>query len=243
MPSIREVQHKLQDFDRAARRTESPDAFKSLWKRIFKQDLSDVAAKSFAHYYKEMRSKSKKHGGARRRRTLRQRGGAAYTLPSTPVNYTMTPGLYTQTYGSFPVEVDTDPASIRDLDVYFQDSLRTSPAGYWPQVPANMGSNKVGGGRRRKTQRRRGQRGGNLLDSLKMTPLLPTISTPYPNAIQSVNNMWSGGTTPVPAPASAVQYTWSLQGNGGAPINPGLVTNIDSSFQRLASPAPWQTSS
>jgi hypothetical protein len=247
MPSIKEVQRSLAAFDRAARHAASPDALKTTWKRVFKKDLSTTAAESFARYYKMMRSKGKKtHKGGRRLRRAtqrRQRGGAAYTLPSTPVNYGMVPGLLTQTYGQFPVPVDTDPSSLRDLDVYFHDSLPLSPKGFWPTVPADMGSNKVGGGRRRRTQRhrRRAQRGGNLLDSLYMRPF-PYVSTPYPNIIQSATNTFSGGTSPVPTPSSPVNYTWQPQSGQGAGINPGLVTNIGSDFNKLASPAPWQTS-
>ena len=242
MPSIKEIQRKLAAFDRVARGAGGPDAYKSAWKRIFKQDLSDASAKSFERYYKNMRSK------AHRRSTRKQRGGS---LSPAPVNYTMTPGLYVKEYGQFPIAVDTDPSSLKELDVYFGDSLPRSPAGYWPTVPANMGSNKVGGARRRRTQRgkrstrrstrrRRTQRGGNLLDSLAMRPL-PYISTPYPNAIQSVSNAWAGGTTPVPAPASPVAHTWELRGAQGMAMDPRQVANIDSGFQRLASPAPWQS--
>jgi hypothetical protein len=258
MPSIKEVQRQLAAFDHAARGAESPDALKASWKRIFHKDLSDAAAKSFARYYKTMRSKTGKHksrrsghrggGGCGYRSTRsRQRGGAAFTLPSTPVNYGMVPGLLTNTYGQFPVEVDTDPASLRDLDVYFHDSLSLSKPGFWPSVPGDMGSNKVGGGRRRsrrarqRTHRRRGQRGGNLLSSLYMRPF-PYISTAPPNFVQSGFNSYSGGTSSVPAPASPVSHTWNLSSGLGSPISPGLVTNIDSNFSKLASPAPWQTS-
>lgn len=256
MPSVKQIQGELARFDHAARSTETPDAFKALWKRIFNKELSEVGAKSFARYYKEMRSKTGTRAKHRKTQSVRrrQRGGAAFTLPSTPVNYGGTvPGLLTNTYGQFPVEVDTDPASIKDLDVYFHDSLPLSRPGYWPTVPADMGSNKVGGGRRprsgkrggRKTRRRgsrkgRGQRGGNLLDSLAMRPF-PFASSAPPNAIQSIYNSYSGGTSPVPSPASPVNHTWSLSGTTGAPINPGLVSNISSNFSRSTSPPLWQS--
>jgi hypothetical protein len=247
MPSIKEIQSKLAAFDRAARGSHGSDAYKSAWKRIFKQDLSNASAKSFERYYKKMRSKARST-----RRQRRQQGGGTDSTPA-PVSYTMTPGLYVEQYGKFPIAVDTDPSSLKELDVYFGDSLPRSPAGYWPTVPANMGSNKVGGARRRRgtrrgrrahrrhRTRRATQRGGNLLDSLAMRPV-PFIATPYPNMIQGLSNAWAGATTPVPAPASPVSHTWELRGSQGQAINPGLVSNIDSSFQRLASPAPWQTS-
>jgi len=274
MPSsIKQIQGELARFDHAARKTESPVAFKALWKRIFHKELSDAAAKSFARYYKEMRSKTGKtvkHHKTQRGGARRQRGGAAYTLPSAPVNYAGTvPGLLTETYGQFPVEVDMDPASIRDLDVYFHDSLPLSRPGFWPTVPADMGSNKVGGdrtkrvkhGRKTYRQAKRGeasrrqakrgeakrrasrkQRGGNLLDSLAMRPFPFAASAP-PNTIQSLSNSFSGGTTPVPSPSSPVNYTWNLGGSTGVPINPGLVSNIGSDFSRSTVPPLWQNSS
>jgi hypothetical protein len=243
MPSIKEVQRKLAEFNRAARQASAPDAYAAAWKRIFHQDLSDAAAKSFAQYYREMRSKQSSRKTVRRRK---QHGGVA------PVNYQTVPGLLTNTYGQFPVEVDTDPASLDALSggVYPPNmSIPLSKPGFWPTVPADMGSNKVGGARqrRRATRRRSGkrratrrQRGGNLLDSLAMRPL-PYIATPYPNVAQVAANTLSGATTTIPAPPSPVQHTWELRGAPGAPINPGVVTPITSDFSRLASPAPWQT--
>jgi hypothetical protein len=189
------------------------------------------------------------------------KGGAA------PIDFTVTPGLPVQTYGNFPVEVDTDPSSIKDLDVYFHDSLPLSPPGYWPTVPADMGTNTVpsahiaaqasvpnmpmkGGRRGRKSlrmrrlrsrsSRKQKQRGGDLLATLSMRSL-PFNPTPYPNPIQSAATLWSGATTSSPAPASPVQHTWTSAGLPGQGINPRDVTDISSDFSRLASPAPWQS--
>jgi hypothetical protein len=176
-------------------------------------------------------------------------GGGA--LVGAPIDFQVTPGLPVQTYGNFPVEVDTDPSSIKDLDVYFHDSLPLSKAGYWPTVPAGMGTNTVpitstipqqpmkGGRRGRKTLRKK-QRGGDLLATLNMRSI-PFNPTPYPNPIQSAASAWSGATTPIPAPASPVQPTWSLAGLPGQGINPRDVTDISSDFSKLASPAPWQS--
>ena len=232
----------MREFDAAARHVTSAAGFKALWGRVFgatAAPLSDRAAKSFEHYYKEMRSK-KSH--ARRHKTRRQRGGVA------PVGYGMGPGIFTNSHGHFPVEVDTDPGSLKALDTtIWNDSLLLSkPATWWPQVPADMGSNKVGGRRRRgrRAGTRRGparrQRGGDLMESLFMRPL-PYTTTPYPNIVQSVSNSLAGGTSPVPTPSSPVQYTWLPSGTPGAPINPGQITPIANNFDRLASPAPWQT--
>ena len=153
MPSIAQIQSQLKKFDTAARKAsgnkDTEAAMKHAWKRIFSTELEDASAKSFLRYYRDMRSRSK---------TLR--GGASLT--PAPLSYQMTPGANVQVYGNFPVEAGMDPASIRNLDVYFQDSL-TKGCGIENssrQVPATMGSNKVGGSRRssrktRKTLRKR----------------------------------------------------------------------------------------
>jgi len=141
MPSIAQIQSQLKKFDTAARKAsdnkDAESALKNAWKRIFSSELEDASAKSFLRYYRDMRSRS---------RTMR--GGS--TLTPAPLSYQMTPGSNVQTYGNFPVEAGMDPASIRNLDVYFQDSL-TKGCGIENssrQVPATMGSNKVGGSRR-----------------------------------------------------------------------------------------------
>lgn len=254
MPSIKEIQRKLAEFNKAAQRSDSPEAYTAAWKRIFHMDLSNAAAKSFAQYYREMRSK---RSTQRRSKTVRRHRQKQHGGEPAPVHYQTVPGLLTNTYGTYPVEVDTDPASLDALSggVYPPNmSIPLSKPGFWPTVPADMGSNKVGGARRqqrqqrrrrtqrRRTQRRRTQRqrGGNLLDSLAMRPF-PYIATPYPNFIQSASNNLSGSTQVIPAPPSAVNYTWELKGAAGTPISPGVVTNISSDFSKLASPAPWQT--
>jgi hypothetical protein len=172
MPSIKEIQRKLSEFNRAAQRADSAEAYSAAWKRIFHKDLSTAAAKSFAQYYREMRSKrSSQH----RRKTMRkQRGGDS---SPAPVNYQTVPGLLTNTYGQFPVEVDTDPASLDALSggVYPPNmSIPLSKPGFWPTVPADMGSNKVGGARRytktqRRGSRRQKQRGGRIT-SIRQIP-------------------------------------------------------------------------
>jgi hypothetical protein len=256
MPSIKEIQRQLAEFNRAAGRAESPEAFSAAWKRIFHRDLSAAAAKSFERYYKEMRSK---RSTQRRSKTMRRHRQKQHGGDPAPVHYQTVPGLLTNTYGSYPVEVDTDPASLDALSggVYPPNmSIPLSPAGFWPKVPADMGSNKVGGARRRRarstrrrgqkqqrrraTRRRRQQRGGNLLDSLAMRPI-PYISTAPPNFAQTLTHNISGGTQTIPAPPSPVNYTWALRGTTGASIDPGQVTPISSDFSKLASPAPWQT--
>ena len=260
MPSIAQIQKQLKHFDTVARRavdTKHPESsLKKAWHTIFSMDMSDASAKSFARYYREMRSKSS-------RRSMR--GGAATSLAPATLDYQMTPGANVQVYGRFPVEVDTDPSSLRNLDVYFQDSL-TKGCGMENsglQVPANMGSNQVGGRRKasrkasrknrkasrknrknsrksnRKTYRknRRNHSGGNLMNSLATHPYL---STSPPSLIQGAAVSWAGA--PQPVSGSPVVPGWNYHTKGNETlINPGFITRIGDDMTKLASPSPWQT--
>jgi hypothetical protein len=253
MHTIASIQRSLKKFDEFARKhTNDEHAYKRKWQSLFDMNMSDLSAKSFAQYYKEMRSK-----------TRRMKGGSA------PLHYQMGPGLHVQNYGNFPVEAATDPASIRNLDVFFQDSLLKGcgTENSSLSVPVDMGSNKVGGKRslsrsrarahshkraqravknQRKTYRKhrasRRQRGGDMWDSLVSRAPLLYNATPFPNAMQSVANAWNGGTEPVPVSSSPVVHTWQPMSNGiVGTINPGIITRLPDDLNKLANPAPWQT--
>lgn len=256
--TIAELRTDLRQFDAAARRAASagnPEvAMQAAWKRQFSSELSNASAKSFAKYYRDMRTKSK-------RASRHQAGGMA------PINDTgMAPGLSVGVYGNFPFEAGTDMKSIQDLDVYFANSLNRGCGveNSSLTVPETMGSNKVGGARKsrraaarksykkrrtvaRKTMRRnrkyRGNykgRGGNLLESLASHPY---ISSAPPNVIQQASAAMSGSTSPVPFPSAPTTHAWGYQSAGiSGIINPGVVSSINADLTKLASPAPWQTS-
>jgi hypothetical protein len=214
MPSIAEVQRKLKAFDTFARRSDDTKALQKKWHSIFGTKLTELSAKSFVTHYREMRSKSTRgHKNKKSTRRRRQYGGVA------PLNYVMTPGADVSVYGRFPVEVDTDPGSIKDLDVYFQDALTLScgtKSEFWPTVPANMGSNQVGAGsrtnRRRKerksrkgkriTMRRRKQRGGDIFD---------TIGSWVGNTYTSTTGLALPTLDPISRPAFSTVYPNPLQ--------------------------------
>jgi hypothetical protein len=197
-----------------------------------------------------------------RRHSRKQRGGAA-AIQGAPLDYSMVPGLNIQAYGRFPIEAGTDPASVRNLDVYFQDSL-TKDCGVKDSslhVPANMGSNKVGGARRhksrrashgkRKTQRRGGrkgrrgtykQRGGDLLESITARAPFVYNATVSPSLVQQASHALAGSTQAVPAPADPSVHTWEARTNGlSGLINPGQVAYVPNDVGRLANPAPWMS--
>ena len=170
----------------------------------------------------------------------------------------MAPGLNVAVYGRFPTEVSTDPASIRNMDVFFNSGLSrgcgTEDSSL--RVPANMGTNKVGGGRRRGRKTLRGRRGGGFLGDLESMitngitqaglsrPFLPS---PYPNVLQNAYEQAVGNPAAVPTynpgiptMSSPVEQTWVYRSHGmeGA-IDPSAITPITKSLSSLASPPPW----
>lgn len=247
MSTISDIQSKLKQFNTFAKSSDASESdYIRKWNTLFTTPLSLQSAKSFASYYRDMRSKSRK-----------QRGGSA--IQGAPLDYSMTPGLNIQTYGRFPTEAGTDPASIRDFDVYFRDSL-TADCGVKDsslKVPADMGSNKVGGGKsrhrrnaQRRTKKHKGrqgkksrrfrQRGGNILDSITARAPFVYNSTVSPNILQHSSIAWTG--QPALAPADPSAHTWELRTNGmGGMMNPGLIANVPNDVGRLANPAPWMS--
>jgi hypothetical protein len=195
--TIAKIQKDLKAFDQFARQTikhedaDPVDALQTKWLSLFKAPMSKESAKSFSQYYRKMVSK---HGGKRLTRKMRKtrklRGGAATILSPASIDYQMVPGANVQMYGHFPVEADTDPSTIRDMDVYFNSGMsRTCGVeNSARQVPAGMGSNKVGGRRRRGRTLRRRHAGGSLMESLQVHPY---VSTAPPNVFQVAANFTS----------------------------------------------------
>jgi hypothetical protein len=269
-------------------------AFKQHWNELFETSPSSQTTKYLFDQYREMyRRRGKSHksakrggkrsesrrrmtrrsarrsaGGARRSaartRMSRRRGGS---LGGAPLNYSMAPGANVAVYGRFPTEVSTDPASIKNMDVYFNSGMSRGcgTEDSSRQVPANLGSNKVGGSRRapRKTRRGRAHRGGsNFLGDLQsrienavtQTSLLrPFIPSPHPNMIQGAYEQAVGNPAAVPTyvpgiptPSSPVHHTWSYRSHGleGA-LDPSAVSPITKSISSLASGSgsmsPWTT--
>jgi hypothetical protein len=226
--------------------------FQGKWNELFGIPMDQSTSESFVKYYREMyrgKSHKAKRGGSRRRstrmnrknqrKTYRKSGRRGGSLTGAPLNYAMAPGANVSVYGRFPTEISTDPTALKDLDVFYNSALSRGcgTENSTRQVPVNMGSNKVGG-RRRKTQRRR-KHGGSLLDSAMMRPYL---ASPYPNPVQSAYESWSGNPASVPTASYPVNHTWEYKSHGiEGIINPGMISSIKNDLTKLASPAPWQT--
>jgi hypothetical protein len=243
MTTISELQRKLQSFNEYARKsaakTDAASALQTKWKSLFSDSLSDTSANTFVKYYRDM--------------TRKQKGGMA------PLSYSMTPGANVSVYGRFPTEVDTDMGSIRDLDVYFQNSLTTGcgTENSSLTVPVEMGSNKVGGKsrsrsmrksrvNRNKTIRRNMNRSRRNRNTRRMRggadwwDYRPYWASVPPNPMQASASAWQG--IEPPPSGNPITHSWKYQTDGiGSIINPGLaVTNIKSDLTNLANPAPWQ---
>lgn len=198
-------------------------------------------------------SKKTQRRRTRKQRTYRRRGGS---LTGAPLTYGTVPGANVAVYGRFPTEIMTDPASIKNLDVFYNSGLShgCGTENTTLTVPTNMGENTVQptvGGRRRRggsrkggkgrksgsrktLRRRKNSRGGGLMDMFDTTAMRPYMSTAYPNLIQSAHQMWSGQTRPVPYPSTPVYHTWKYANYTPDAINPNKITAIASDFDKLA---------
>jgi hypothetical protein len=250
MTTISELQRKLKAFNTFAKKTTGDaSALQTKWKSLFSEPLSNTSAITFIKYYRDMRNSAKQT-------TRKQRGGMA------PLNYDMTPGANVSVYGRFPVEVGTDMASIRDLDVYFSNSLTTGcgTENSSLTVPVEMGSNKVGGGKSRKSRKSRvnrktvrsarknlrsrsrrnrstrRMRGGDWWDYRPYWASVP------PNNLQSMSQSYAGVAPPASGDPTNHQWQYLTSGSTSGTINPGTtVTDIKSNLSMLANPAPWQS--
>ena len=143
MKTINDIQKNLSIFDNYARNASKqidPETnIQTKWKTLFDNTMPTGSAKSFVKYYRDMRSKKQLQNG----------GGNMHYEPA-PLKYEMVPGLNTAVYARLPVAVNSDADSIRNLDVYFNNSI-TKGCGIENSslsITEGMGSNKVGGSRK-----------------------------------------------------------------------------------------------
>jgi hypothetical protein len=141
------------------------------------------------------------------------------------------------TNGHYPTDASTDPQSKHDMDVYFNSGMsRTAGTESWrfPTVPAGMGSNKVGGGRRKTRRSRKQKGGGSLLETIGQVPFLPGAPL---TSVQTGYVAYSGQPS---APSSDPTSTaWSYSNMKGI-IDPSNITRIDKDINQLVTPTPWK---
>ena len=130
-------------------------AFQAEWKKVFRRNVDTKAAEAYLTLKHTATPRvTKKH---------KQAGGSAAALGGAPLDYMTRQGV-TGVYGSFPAYVSDG------MLPYPADSVsaQCGKVDITPNVPVDIGSNKVGGGRRRKTRRNRKQSGG-------VSPLAQTL--------------------------------------------------------------------
>lgn len=191
----------------------------------------------------------------RKGRMTRKRGGAAYELTGAPLTYAMTPGSAFTTdpvvavYDRFPVDPTVSPQVVSDLDVYFNSALSRGCGieNTSLEVPANMGSNLVGGKRKNKSKRISRKHGGASVDP---TGFFDNIQTrvgdlasgvahhPYmgearPTIPHSLAHQWQGRVDSIPSSPDPTNPTWSYMTE-----QPQRVANPDIMFTDLKTISP-----
>jgi len=228
--TIQELRRDLATFTKetqAAVRKSSNDidalkAVQTSWKTHFHGRLDTESAKGFVNHFRQSKSKKTRRN---------QRGGMA------PIAYQMGPGVPSaMTNGHFTTDISTDPASLRSLDETIPKigMLQTAGTETWrfPTVPAGMGSNKVGGGR--KTRRRKQHGGASLLATIGQMPFQAAVP---PTMIQTAYSAYSGQPS---APSSdPTSPSWTIPPVKSM-IDPGMVTKIGSNISQLVTPVPWK---
>jgi hypothetical protein len=119
-------------------------AFQAVWKKTFGKEVSKEAAKDYLQFVK---SKGKQSGGGQ-------------LISPAPLGYDLRAGADIP-YGSFP------PYVSGGFGFANMDSLTAQHEDITPKLPAGLGSNLVGGAKKRKTRKVNKQKGGAL----------PSIST------------------------------------------------------------------
>ena len=165
------------------------EKFQDEWRKVFSHEIDGEAAQSFLRFHSK-KNKTKK---------AKQSGGAA-PLAGAPLDYTTRPGTYETPYGSF---LEYISSGFNFYDKINTDSFVPTQCGkenITPQLAANMGSNKVGGG---KTRRR--QRGGAFPSLAELATALsfrPIPSTSPTSVLQDAQTAFKGQELP-PSPSPA----------------------------------------
>lgn len=251
MSSLSDIQRKLRNLHSFAKQNyANKSGFQKKWKQMFENPIASRDTDYFLGQYREMYNKKggkrtlKRRGvkrGASRKnyrksrkqnsRLLKRRVGG-YALTGAPLTYSMTPGTTANVYGRFPTEISTDPASIKNLDQFYGSALNRGCGieNSTRLIPANMGSNKVGG---RRTRKGRSQLGGDLFQGLSMRGLpAPYYSTAPPNFMQTTGADWAGVKPFVSADPTQPAWNYSIP----PPIhfNPNTIADISGTFSELA---------
>lgn len=190
--TIPQLRKAFDHIEKIAKQGVSLDTFQKEWTKVFSHEIDVDAAQSFLQF----------HSKKGKTRKQKQKGGSA-PLAGAPLDFTTRPGTYDTPYGSF---LEYISSGFNFYDKINQDSFVPTQCGkenITPQLAANMGSNKVGGG---KTRRR--QRGGAFPSLSELATALtfrPIPSSAPTSALQDAQTAFKGQTLPAsPSPADGV---------------------------------------
>jgi len=187
--TIPQLRKAFDHIEKIAKQGVSLETFQKEWTKVFSHEIDAEAAQSLLQF----------HAKKGKTRKQKQKGGAA-PLAGAPLDFTTRPGTYDTPYGSF---LDYISSGFNFYDKINQDSFVPTQCGkenITPQLAANMGSNKVGGG---KTRRR--QRGGAFPSLSELATALtfrPMPSTSPTTVLQDAQSAFKGQTLP-PSPSPA----------------------------------------
>lgn len=133
VPQLRRAFEHIDSF--VAKKGTDIDGFRKEWKKTFGKEVSKAAAEDYLKFVKSKKS---------------QKGGGALTMTPAALGYDMRAGTDTP-YGSFPSYV-SGGFGFANADSVAAACGRENIT---PKLPADLGSNKVGGGRR-KTRKQKG---------------------------------------------------------------------------------------
>ena len=165
------------------------EKFQDEWRKVFHHNIDGDAAQSFLRFHSK-KGKTKK---------VKQSGGSA-PLAGAPLDYTTRPGTYETPYGSFLEYVSSGFNFYDKINTNSFVPTQCGKENITPQLAADMGSNKVGGG---KTRRR--QRGGAFPSLSELATALsfrPIPSTSPTSVLQDVQSAMKGQELP-PSPSPA----------------------------------------
>jgi hypothetical protein len=143
--------------------------FQEIWKSIFGRPVEALAAEAYLQVKSKMRGKY----------TRKMKGGAA--LAGAPLDFQTRPGI-DGVYGSFPEYVTSGLSFYNTIN---QDQLNKGVRldMFEPAVPADMGSNQAGGGKK----------GGGLLgDAAFVAMTRPFSATAPPSIMDDIQTSFQG---------------------------------------------------
>jgi hypothetical protein len=166
----REVEEIIRDTQDTKQRVRK---FQQVWRKIFGRPVEGIAAEAYLQVKMKTTTRRKS-----------QKGGAA--LAGAPLDYQTRPGI-DGVYGSFPQYVSS---GLGFYDTINQDQLNKGVglSAFDPAVPADMGSNKVGG--------------GDVTDAAYLTLTRPFSSVSPPTIANNIQTTLQGRAVGPPADPS-----------------------------------------